>query len=384
MIPRKHILHLHSSFSLGGKEARATRLMNLFGDSASHVVLSAVPDAMAARDAVHAGIRVTYPGDAAPALHGKPGLSRYRQLTDYMAQFDLVLSYNWGAMDGVMAHHMGKRGLLGAAAKALPPLVHHEDGFNADESTKLNWKRNAFRRLALGSARHVIVPSRTLEGIARRVWKQPSHRVQRISNGIDLAAYALRPKPNVIPGLVRESGDIIIGTIAGLRPVKNLEMLIRVLHHVPPFVRLVIVGEGPERAMLEALAAEMGVADRVLLPGFMANPHEYVGHFDIFALTSHSEQFPIALIEAMAAARPVVATRVGDVAHMVSEANRIHITPARDLAAFARAINILACDAGIRSDLGIANLDKAKTEFAERDMVAAYAKLYSLPMPKGM
>jgi L-malate glycosyltransferase len=381
MTPPKKILHLHSSFSLGGKEARAVRLMNLFGAAPSHTILSAVPDAMGARDAIANGIKVDFPGDAAPALHGKPALGRYRQLVAYMAQFDLVLSYNWGAMDGVMAYRLGKMGLFGAAGKVLPPLIHHEDGFNADEHHRLNWKRNAFRRLALGSVSGLAVPSRTLEGIARKIWKQPASRVHRIFNAIPFAAYQGAPKPNAIPGFFRGPDDVVVGTMAGLRPVKNLVLMVEALRHVPPFVRLVIVGEGPEKDRLLALAAKMEVSDRLLLPGFLANPADYVGHFDIFALSSVSEQFPIAMIEAMAAARPVVSTRVGDVPHMVSEANRVHITPDGDVMAFARALNALACNPGLRSDLGIANQAKAKAEFDEGQMVAAYAQLYGLPNP---
>src|SRR3546814_4571795 len=96
------ILHLHSSFSLGGKEARAVRLMNLMGDRAHHTILSAVPGALGARAAIDPAITVDFPSDA-PELHGKPSLARYRELARYFCDFDLVLSYNWGAMDGVMA-----------------------------------------------------------------------------------------------------------------------------------------------------------------------------------------------------------------------------------------------------------------------------------------
>src|ERR1700754_475084 len=156
------VLHLHSTFSLGGKEARAVRLMNAFGASAEHVVLSAVPGAMGARDAIDPGIAARFPGlDEAPSLAGRPGFARYRQLDRYMAGFDLVLSYNWGSMDGVMAHrlHAGRMG--------LPPLVHHEDGFNADELVRQKRARVLFRRLALGTAYRTVVPSARLERIAR-------------------------------------------------------------------------------------------------------------------------------------------------------------------------------------------------------------------------
>ena len=79
-----------------------------------------------------------------------------------------------------------------------------------------------------------------------------------------------------------------------------------------------------------------GVGDRVLLPGFLADAARYVGHFDIFALSSDSEQFPIALIEAMAAGLPVVATDVGDVCAMVAPENRRYVVPVDDEAALRR------------------------------------------------
>ncbi len=167
------------------------RLMNLFGDAARHTVLSAVPDALGAREAIDKGIVVDFPARA-PSLEGKPALARYRTLAGYMQRFDLILTYNWGAMDAVMTRRM--------FPDTVPPLVHHEDGFNADEAAGLKTKRNLFRRLGLPAAHALVVPSQVLEGIAFDVWKQPKSRVHRISNGIDVQAY--RAKPTVsIPGL---------------------------------------------------------------------------------------------------------------------------------------------------------------------------------------
>jgi len=85
--------------------------------------------------------------------------------------------------------------------------------------------------------------------------------------------------------------------------------------------RLVIVGEGPERARIEATAALLGMADRVHLPGFLPDPHRYVGLFDIMALSSKSEQFPIAVVEGMAAGLPIVAPAIGDIPLMVTPDN---------------------------------------------------------------
>lgn len=354
------ILHVHSTFALGGKEARAVRLMNAFGDHARHTILSAVPNALGARDAIAPGIAAHFPRDHPPIV-GKPAPGRYRDLARYMRRFDLVLTYNWGAMDAV-----GARRLFGGT-----PLIHHEDGFNQDEAVRQKTARVWFRRLTLPAAHAVVVPSERLERIAHEAW---GRRALRIANGIAVDRYAW-PVPGAIPGLDRRPGEIVVGTLAGLRAVKNLPRLVRAVAPLPQ-VRLVIVGEGPERAAIQAEATRLGIADRVHLPGFLPDPARYVGLFDIFALSSDSEQFPISLIEAMAAGRPVVSTDVGDVCTMVALANRRLIVPVDDEAEFAAALARLADDRGMRIALGTANLEKAQADYGEAAMIDAYRRLY--------
>ena len=364
------ILHLHSAFDLGGKEARACKLMNHFAGEASHVVLSAVPDAMGARDAIDAAVDVAFPGDAAPALHGKPAPGRYLKLARYMRQFDLVLSYNWGSMDGVMAHR-----LLSPFMK-LPPLIHHEDGFNEDEAAKLNWKRNAFRSLALTGTYALVVPSVTLEEIALIDWFRPKAKLHRISNGIDIPRYLQSPAADAFPGLIKREGDIIVGTIAGLRAVKNLPRLVRAVAAAGPNVKLAIAGEGPERGAIMAEAARLDITDHVIMLGFIANPESVIGLFDIFALSSDSEQYPISLVEAMAAGLPAVCTDVGDVRNIVTTANRNFIISKDDEDGFAAALIKLAGDATLRRQIGVANQALAIAEYDQAKMFARYRQLY--------
>lgn len=363
------VLHLHSTFALGGKEARAVRLMNAFGDAAEHVVLSAVPDALGAREAIAPGIRAEFPGDAAPSLIGRPGPRRYWHFARYMAGFDLVLSYNWGAMDGVAARR------LYAGMMKLPPLIHHEDGFNADELVRQKPARVLFRRAMLDAAYKLVVPSERLEKIARRVWHRPARHVRRIANGIPLDRFG-PPEPGAIPGFHRAPGDVVVGTMAGLRAVKNLPRLVRAFARSGAPGRLVIVGEGPEREAILSAAHAEGVTERLLLPGFLADPARYVGHFDIFALSSDSEQFPISLIEAMAAGLPVVSTDVGDICNMVAAENRRYVVPTDDEGAFAEALGRLLTSRDIRHRIGSANRTLAWQRYDEKAMIAAYAALY--------
>jgi glycosyltransferase involved in cell wall biosynthesis len=359
------ILHAHSTFALGGKEARAARLMNAFGDTTEHVVISAMPGALGAREAIDRGIRVDFPADA-PPLAGPPTPRRLHRLARYFRGFDLVLTYNWGAMDAVMA-----RRLFGG-----PPLVHHEDGFNEDEAERLSGTRNRYRRFALGAAHRLVVPSKRLEEIASKVWKQ-SAKLVRIPNGIVVEAYSRPPAADAIPGLARAPGEMVIGTVAGLRAVKNLPRLVRAFAAIPvPGARLVIVGSGPESERIAAEARRLGVAERVLLPGFLADPSRYLGLFDIFALSSDSEQFPISLVEAMAAGLPVVATDVGDVPDMVSADNLPLIVHREDEAAFAAALESLAERGDLRRAIGLANREKAAADYGESRMIERYAALY--------
>lgn len=367
-----HILHLHSTFNLGGKESRAVRLMNAFGDRARHTIVSAMPDQLGARDAIARGIKYEIAQNP-PPLSGRPSAKRYEEIARFMRRFDLVLTYNWGAIDGVMAARV--------YGKGLPPIVHHEDGFNQDEAERLNPVRNMYRRIALPAANALVVPSHVLEKIAVKHWRQPAARVHRIANGVPTKLYAGKPDASLIPQLrTRRESEVFIGCVAGLRPVKDLPLLVRACAGVNARFKLVIVGEGPERQNILDQAEAMAIEDQVILPGFVPEPHRYMGLFDIFALSSKSEQAPISVIEAMAAGLPVVSTRVGDVPVMVAPENEPFLAPRHHEVDLRDRIDTLARNPDSMRYIGAQNRARAGALFEEAQMVASYARLYGESM----
>lgn len=367
------LLHLHSGFEAGGKELRCAQLINAFGYTVAHSIVSGVPDAYGAMSAIDASIAATCLRDF-PALTGRPTLARLKRLALAMRGYDLVLSYNWGAMDAVLAH------TLFSQPYGLPPLVHHEDGFNHDEAGKLKWTRNWFRRVALGRSAGLIVPSLQLERIAREVWQQPDWRVRRIANGIDTSAYGRKVRPDALPRVVKRPGEKWLGTLAGLRPVKNLPRLVEALAALPEEWQLVIAGEGPERETILATARRLDLAHRVHLAGFVAEPAKATGLFDLFALSSDSEQFPISVVEAMASGLAVVSTDVGDVEAMLAPENRPYVVQGSNPGALGAALAELAGNLKLRESIGRANRRKARSEYDQSAMIAAYRAVYAAAM----
>lgn len=379
MTGRPRILHLHSTFKLGGKEARDVDLMNHFGDRYEHILLSAEPHATAAADLIDPRVPFRLAYDA-PPLAGPHLMRRLSALGSWLRSggFNLVLSFNFGAMDGVLANRLtGRR-----------PLVHHEDGFNEDETVRQKPERIAYRRLALPAARSLVVPSATLERIALNVWRQRPPKLQRVPNGIDMNRFASGPEPDVIPGLERGPDTVVVGTLAGLRRVKNIPRLVRVFAAAAaqaPSVNasLVIVGSGPEEAAVRAEAERLGVSAGVLMPGFLPHPHRFVGHFDIFALSSDSEQFPISLVEAMAAGLPAAATRVGDVADIVAAENLPFLASPDDEPALGLALARLMRDPALRQTVGAANRVRVAREFTRDAMIRRYESIYGQALNSG-
>jgi len=366
-----HLLHVFSTFVPAGPEMRTVRMINALGDRYRHSIL-----AIDGRTDAAAEFVPDAPVTILPSLPrtGTPQTVRalrrlYREL-----QPDLVLSYNWGAFDSVIVSRITGRGKR---------HLHHEDGFNADEAATFKGRREWARRLLLPGLARVIVPSRVLEAIATRRWRLAPEGVALVPNGIDLDAFAGESDGAPLRAELSIAANVpVIGFVGHLRPVKNVQRLLRTFAALDcqPAAHLVILGEGPERSGLEAAITARGLEERVHLVGHQSDTAPWYRLMDIFAISSDSEQMPVALLEAMASGLPVVSTDVGDVAHMLPDEQREFVVGGDEEASresdLRRAFETLLRDPTARASLGRSNRERAQERYSFELMLGAYDELY--------
>ncbi len=257
--------------------------------------------------------------------------------------------------------------------------IHFESGFGPEEVDRQIPRRVWFRRLALARAKWVVVPSQTLVAIATNIWRIDPAQLRYVPNGVDCDRFASSPETGIASGFEKAEGELIVGTVAPLRPEKNVARLVRAFAGLRrgQDARLVIVGDGTERPGLESLARDLGIADRTVFTGYVDAPEKVLGWFDVFAISSDTEQMPNALIQAMANGRPVAGVDVGDVKHIVCPENRALIAPAGDDDGLRNSIDRLLVDEGLRADLGRANAAHVREHYAEDRMFCVYAEMFA-------
>ncbi|HVQ28080.1 MAG TPA: glycosyltransferase [Vicinamibacteria bacterium] len=209
-----------------------------------------------------------------------------------------------------------------------------------------------------------------------------AHRVVTIQNGVDLVHYdparASRAEARRRLGLADD--DSAVGVVAHLSsPVKGHADLLEATARAAirwPRLKLLVVGEGALRPALEAQARALGIEDRVSFTGARADMAEVLAALDLVVLPSHTEGMSNALLEAMAMARPIVATAVSGNRDVLEHGRNALLAPPHDPAALAEAMVRLLADGEEASRLGRAARAKAETDFGLDRMVARYQDLY--------
>lgn len=227
-------------------------------------------------------------------------------------------------------------------------------------------RRLVRRLLARNEQAHVSVGERAAREVEEVVGLPPGS-VGSVPNGVPVRGPDGEPRPKQ---------GVVIGSLGRLTVQKRYDLLVRALQDLPR-ATLMLVGDGPERARLTALAAELGVANRFVVTGWVKNARSYLSAFDIFALPSDWEGMPLGIIEAMHAALPVIATEVGSVAEVVCEGETGYLVQSGDLRGVRERLASLLGDSGLCTSMGERGRVVALEHFTDAVMARRYEAIYA-------
>jgi glycosyltransferase involved in cell wall biosynthesis len=241
--------------------------------------------------------------------------------------------------------------------------------------------RRAVNRALINRLTHRFVAvSRDIATRLVRFEGVPASRIEVIHNGVAPAVpcdAAERASRRASLGI--DPNDVVIGTIGRFDPVKNLPMLVDALAGAiarQPRLRAVLIGDGPQRAEIEARVQATGRADRFVLTGHRDDARALVPCFDAFALASVSEGLSVAVLEAMAAGVPAAVTAVGGNTELVQDGHTGWVVPSGDTHALEQVFVGAAVDPAGRARLGDAGRRRWEERFSFASMIGAYRGLY--------
>jgi glycosyltransferase involved in cell wall biosynthesis len=207
----------------------------------------------------------------------------------------------------------------------------------------------------------------------------PAEKIRVIPNGIDVERFHPRwPDRRLQVELNLDPAAPVAGIVAALRPVKNHEMFLyaaALVHVAQPAARFLVVGDGPERPRLEALARDLGIAGAVCFAGTRSDVHELLALMDVLLLTSRMEANPVCLLEAMASEKPVVATRVGSVPESVLDGRTGYLVAPGDSQRMAARVLELLADGDRAARMGRAGREAVIAHLSVDRMVQGYQEL---------
>jgi glycosyltransferase involved in cell wall biosynthesis len=288
-------------------------------------------------------------------------------------------------IDLVQSHLLGSNlycSLAGALSRT--PVVSTFHGF-VDTRQSERFLPLKLRLVNSGSSRIVFVSDHLAAHYCRLAGSSGKYRT--IYNGVDLRRFT----PGRDDSLRRELGigpdELLIGSIGNIRPAKGYEYFLRAARRIAdaqPRSRFVIVGEGAGEGLnrLQALRQQLGLQDIVHFAGFRADTANILRNFDLYLLSSISEGFSIACIEAMACGLPVVATRSGGPEEIIRDGDDGLLVPPSSAEALAEAVLHLLSNPERRREMAARATDMVARRFALQTMLDHYANLYRRILPR--
>ncbi|MFD2365206.1 glycosyltransferase [Pseudoduganella sp. GCM10020061] len=359
------VAHLIYRLDFGGLETLLVERINRMpASSYRHAVLClAGHDPRFAARIARAGVEVI-------DLGKRPGWSLQTHVGVWLAlrrmRPAILHTYNLAAVEYALAGFLA----------GVPIRVNGAHGRDASDPDGVNRVHNWLRRLMAPFYDCCYANSAAMLEWLRATVRVPRHKTRLLANGIDTERFT--PPPAIDPG-----GPIVIGTVGRIDAVKDHTTLMHAfvllrgrLPELSERLQLAIVGDGPQLATLRALAVSEGIAHCSWLPGSRTDIPALLRGWRVFANSSIAEGMPASVLEAMACALPVVATRVGGIGEAVDDGETGRLVPPSDPQALADALEDYVRNPALGRWHGAAGREKVVRSHGMAAMVAAYEAMY--------
>jgi glycosyltransferase involved in cell wall biosynthesis len=368
---RIRVVHCIDNLAIGGTELNAVRTAERLDRSRFDLTVVCLGEAgpLAARFAAAGVSVVPFP---IANLYGLGAARQGARLARFLSHHRIQIVHSHDMYSNVFA-------TIWARASGTPVII----------ASRRWWRSLPPRRyrlankLAFRLAHQVIANSPAVASSLQTEDHVPSTRIAVVPNFVDDDAFTPIPAEQRA-AMLRQLGvpddALTLGIIANLSPVKDHRTLLRAVALLEPRwprLHVVLVGDGECRTPLESLARELGIERRVHFAGLRPNVPNLHHLFGISVLCSRSEGFPNSIVEAMAAARPVVATDVGGVADAVSHGETGVLVPPANPQRLAAAIEELLLDPDRRHALGSAGLRRARARYGARTVLRSLEAVYT-------
>lgn len=261
-------------------------------------------------------------------------------------------------------------------ARLLSPLTGTPIVISTEQTMNLEGKlRHKINRFTAPLVDKVVANADNVQQFYANQVGIPSEKLVLIYDGVKTSDKPLISQTKARERLGLPLDSLIFGTIGRIDPVKGLDVLIQALPKIDEGM-LVLVGKGPDRSRLEALSKKLNLADKIHWAGYQSDVFEVLPAFDIFIQSSFREGLPSAILEAMSAGLPIIATTVGGTPEIVKEMETGLLVPPNDSGALATAINHLAKQPQLQQQMGQKGMKRIEKNFTLPRMISQYEQLY--------
>lgn len=360
--PDKVVVHLLYRFEFGGVQSLIAECIRRTAEgSVRHVVICLADYDEAA---------ITILGDVELIAINKPDCGSWNAHRKLFAELRrlkpaVLQTYNISTIEYA---------LTGAIA-GVPRRLHAEHGRGMSERLGNHSKYNLLRRVISPLIETFVTVTHDMQSWLHQVVGIPERKIRLIANGIDTTVF--------YPAQLRVTGQLVIGTVGRLDPIKAQSDLItayarlrRAFTDSSTTFKLVLVGEGPMRALLEQHARRLEVDDGVEFLGARTDIADVLRRMDVFVLPSLSEAAPITMLEAMACGLPVIGTQVGGVPDLIGDNARGTLIAPSDPDALAAAVTQYVKDPELRRRHGEAARQFVVAHYDIEQTAHSYRQLY--------